>query len=156
MSAAVAALAKAHCLGRQLLPVVVHRRSYSLRPWLAPTHPLSHRSHSAAASKLTQLGCTRAQTYSTTWALHHTDRCFWSLLLQVVPILRAGLVLLEQAATLLPASETYHLGYVRDDETLQVGSDVRHHSMIATVMTAFGCHNNCQWMILRLGLHQGG
>lgn len=40
--------------------------------------------------------------------------------LQVVPILRAGLVLLEQAATLLPACETYHLGYVRDDETLQV------------------------------------
>ena len=44
------------------------------------------------------------------------------LLVQVVPILRAGLVLLENAATLLPASETYHLGYVRDDETLQVGT----------------------------------
>jgi hypothetical protein len=42
------------------------------------------------------------------------------LRLQVIPILRAGLVLLEQAATLLPASETYHLGYVRNDETLQV------------------------------------
>jgi uracil phosphoribosyltransferase len=39
---------------------------------------------------------------------------------QVIPILRAGLVLLEQSATLLPASETYHLGYVRDDETLKV------------------------------------
>jgi hypothetical protein len=45
--------------------------------------------------------------------------CLFSCL-QVVPILRAGLVLLEQASTLLPASETYHLGYVRDDETLQV------------------------------------
>lgn len=45
--------------------------------------------------------------------------------LQVIPILRAGLVLLEQAATLLPASETYHLGYVRDDETLQVGGSGR-------------------------------
>jgi uracil phosphoribosyltransferase len=56
------------------------------------------------------------------------------LLLQVVPILRAGLVLLEQAATLLPASETYHLGYVRDDETLQVGSDELQHSMTATVL----------------------
>jgi uracil phosphoribosyltransferase len=41
---------------------------------------------------------------------------------QVIPILRAGLVLLEQSATLLPASETYHLGYVRDDETLKVSS----------------------------------
>lgn len=41
---------------------------------------------------------------------------------KVIPILRAGLVLLEQASTLLPASETYHLGYVRDDETLQARS----------------------------------
>jgi hypothetical protein len=38
---------------------------------------------------------------------------------QVVPILRAGLVLLEQAMTVLPASETYHVGYVRDEATLQ-------------------------------------
>jgi uracil phosphoribosyltransferase len=76
-------------------------------------------------------------------------------LLQVVPILRAGLVLLEQAATLLPASETYHLGYVRDDETLQVGSDVRHHSMIASVMTALGCHSLGLSQQCRLGLHQG-
>ncbi len=41
--------------------------------------------------------------------------------LQVVPVLRAGLVLLEAAQTVLPASETYHVGYVRNDETLQVG-----------------------------------
>lgn len=41
---------------------------------------------------------------------------------KVVPILRAGLVLLDQAATLLPASETYHLGYVRDEETLKPSS----------------------------------
>eukprot|EP00775_Hariotina_reticulata_P004850 gene4850-5097_t len=38
---------------------------------------------------------------------------------KVVPILRAGLVLLEQAVTLLPASETYHVGFVRNEETLQ-------------------------------------
>jgi uracil phosphoribosyltransferase len=42
------------------------------------------------------------------------------LLLQVVPVLRAGLVLLEQAQTVLPACETYHVGYVRDEKTLQV------------------------------------
>lgn len=53
------------------------------------------------------------------------------LLPQVVPILRAGLVLLEQAATLLPASETYHLGYVRDETTLQV--------RVVTLLTA------CNW-----------
>jgi uracil phosphoribosyltransferase len=29
---------------------------------------------------------------------------------KVVPILRAGLVLLENATTLLPAMQTYHLG----------------------------------------------
>lgn len=37
----------------------------------------------------------------------------------VVPVLRAGLVLLEAAATLLPASRTFHVGYVRDEQTLE-------------------------------------
>ena len=41
-------------------------------------------------------------------------------MLQVIPILRAGLVLLEQAGTVLPASQTFHVGYVRDEATLQV------------------------------------
>lgn len=41
---------------------------------------------------------------------------------QVVPILRAGLVLLEQTATVLPVTQTYHVGYVRDDNTLEVGA----------------------------------
>jgi len=36
----------------------------------------------------------------------------------VVPILRAGLVLLESARDVLPASKTYHVGYVRDETTL--------------------------------------
>lgn len=40
--------------------------------------------------------------------------------MQVVPILRAGLILMEQAATLLPVTQTYHVGYVRDDQTLEV------------------------------------
>jgi uracil phosphoribosyltransferase len=39
-----------------------------------------------------------------------------------VPILRAGLVLVEQAGTVLPLSETYHVGYVRDETTLQATS----------------------------------
>jgi uracil phosphoribosyltransferase len=34
--------------------------------------------------------------------------------IKVVPILRAGLVLLEAAATTLPAAQTYHVGYVRE------------------------------------------
>ncbi|MBC6419945.1 MAG: uracil phosphoribosyltransferase, partial [Prochloron sp. SP5CPC1] len=37
----------------------------------------------------------------------------------VVPILRAGLALLDGAQTLLPLASIYHLGLVRDDETLQ-------------------------------------
>jgi len=37
----------------------------------------------------------------------------------VVPVLRAGLVLLESAGTVLPASQTFHVGYVRDDKTLE-------------------------------------
>jgi uracil phosphoribosyltransferase len=36
----------------------------------------------------------------------------------VVPILRAGLVLLEQAATVLPCHVTHHFGAARDEATL--------------------------------------
>jgi uracil phosphoribosyltransferase len=36
----------------------------------------------------------------------------------VIPILRAGLTLLEGAQTLLPLATTYHFGLVRDDQTL--------------------------------------
>lgn len=39
--------------------------------------------------------------------------------LVLVPVLRAGLVLLEHAQTLIPSSVTYHVGYVRDESTLQ-------------------------------------
>lgn len=38
---------------------------------------------------------------------------------KIVPILRAGLVLLDQAASVLPVTQTYHVGYVRDDNTLE-------------------------------------
>ena len=37
----------------------------------------------------------------------------------VVPVLRAGLVLLEEVKSVLPATNTYHLGFVRDEETLE-------------------------------------
>lgn len=40
--------------------------------------------------------------------------------LQVVPILRAGLVLVEQISTVLPSQVTYHVGLVRNEDTLQV------------------------------------
>ncbi|MDP8964280.1 MAG: uracil phosphoribosyltransferase [Cyanobacteriota bacterium] len=39
--------------------------------------------------------------------------------LVVVPILRAGLALLEGAQTLLPLASVYHLGVVRNEETLE-------------------------------------
>ncbi|KAI3473188.1 hypothetical protein Pfo_030480 [Paulownia fortunei] len=37
----------------------------------------------------------------------------------IVPILRAGLALAEHASSVLPATNTYHLGISRDEETLQ-------------------------------------
>jgi uracil phosphoribosyltransferase len=37
----------------------------------------------------------------------------------VVPILRAGLALLDGAQDLLPLASVYHLGFVRDEETLE-------------------------------------
>jgi len=39
--------------------------------------------------------------------------------LAVVPILRAGLALLEGAQTVLPLASVYHLGLVRDEKTLE-------------------------------------
>lgn len=36
-----------------------------------------------------------------------------------VPVLRAGLVLLEGSQTLVPSSITYHVGYARDETTLE-------------------------------------
>jgi len=37
----------------------------------------------------------------------------------IVPILRAGLALLDGAQSLLPLAKIYHLGFVRDEETLE-------------------------------------
>lgn len=37
----------------------------------------------------------------------------------IVPILRAGLAILDGAQTLLPLAKTYHLGIVRDENTLE-------------------------------------
>ncbi|XP_078435481.1 uracil phosphoribosyltransferase [Wolffia australiana] len=36
----------------------------------------------------------------------------------VIPILRAGLALIEHASSILPATRTYHLGFKRDETTL--------------------------------------
>ena len=49
---------------------------------------------------------------------------------QVVPILRAGLVILEQAGTVIPISETYHLGMARDEETLEVSEAYLHSRFV--------------------------
>lgn len=39
--------------------------------------------------------------------------------IHLIPILRAGLVLLENAPSVLPSSITHHVGYVRDERTLE-------------------------------------
>ncbi|KAI5060057.1 hypothetical protein GOP47_0024477 [Adiantum capillus-veneris] len=38
---------------------------------------------------------------------------------RVVPILRGGLVLVEHVSSVLPATQTYHIGFVRDETTFQ-------------------------------------
>ena len=40
--------------------------------------------------------------------------------LQLIPVMRAGMVLLDQASSTLPMSETYHVGLERDERTLRV------------------------------------
>lgn len=37
----------------------------------------------------------------------------------IVPVLRAGIVMSEALEAIMPVSVTYHLGYVRDEETLE-------------------------------------
>ncbi|MEO0852586.1 MAG: uracil phosphoribosyltransferase [Cyanobacteria bacterium J06648_11] len=39
--------------------------------------------------------------------------------LAIIPILRAGLALVESCQSLIPAARIYHLGYRRDEETLE-------------------------------------
>ncbi|DBA87470.1 TPA: hypothetical protein ACH3X1_004509 [Trebouxia sp. C0004] len=67
--------------------------------------------------------------------------------IKVVPILRAGLVLVEQIATVLPAQVTYHVGFVRNEETLQATSylnklpksfTAEDHILVADPMLATG------------------
>lgn len=40
----------------------------------------------------------------------------------LVPVLRAGLAMAEAAQTIVPVSATYHVGYVRDEATLQASA----------------------------------
>ncbi|MFB8787667.1 MAG: uracil phosphoribosyltransferase [Potamolinea sp.] len=67
--------------------------------------------------------------------------------LVVVPILRAGLALLEGAQTLLPVASVYHLGVVRNEETLEASCylnklptqfDSKTHVIITDPMLATG------------------
>ncbi|CAG9460120.1 unnamed protein product [Pedinophyceae sp. YPF-701] len=39
--------------------------------------------------------------------------------IKVVPVLRAGMLLLEDSATVLPHQQTFHVGVERDEDTLQ-------------------------------------
>lgn len=71
--------------------------------------------------------CTHLDSDSAFCVSHdmHATFCRTGLLLlgsQVVPILRAGLVPIELISTVLPSFQTYHVGMVRDEATLQVSA----------------------------------
>jgi uracil phosphoribosyltransferase len=59
---------------------------------------------------------TEIQTPLTATAANFVD---FSLPIALVPILRAGLGLIESAQEVLPTARIFHLGLVRDEETLQ-------------------------------------
>ena len=42
------------------------------------------------------------------------------MLHQLVPVMRAGLVLLDHVSSVIPANVTYHIGLRRDENTLEV------------------------------------
>jgi uracil phosphoribosyltransferase len=67
--------------------------------------------------------------------------------LMVLPILRAGLALMEGIQSVLPTSSVYHLGFVRDEETLEASCylnklpdqiDPQTHVLISEPMMATG------------------
>ena len=58
---------------------------------------------------------------------------------QVVPILRAGLVPLEHASTVLPAMQTYHVGLIRDEKTLQVSGEQRDPAASSQLVVPADC-----------------
>ena len=62
--------------------------------------------------------------------INHTEMTFLLCAMQVVPILRAGLVLIEQISTVLPSQVTYHVGLVRNEDTLQVFVLVNKQTML--------------------------
>lgn len=88
--------------------------------WAAPLPHWSTQCAAASAAVHYRMQLCRACRL-TCWDLTARRLLLW----QVVPILRAGLLLLEQAATLLPVTQTYHVGYVRSDETLEVSKPSR-------------------------------
>ncbi|KAL6534311.1 hypothetical protein OROHE_013236 [Orobanche hederae] len=63
--------------------------------------------------------CWRRVTWPFTVSNQFTLLLFLELSDGIVPILRAGLALAEHASSVLPATNTYHLGIGRDEETLQ-------------------------------------
>lgn len=54
--------------------------------------------------------------------------------LQIVPIMRAGPVLLEKAASSLPSSETYHVTQLREDIGMQVTLSHTHKRHLYTTL----------------------
>ena len=59
-----------------------------------------------------------------------TELAVWCWL-QLIPVMRAGMVLLDQASSTLPMSETYHVGLERDERTLKVSRDNCQSSLIS-------------------------
>ena len=68
----------------------------------------------------------------------------------LVPVLRAGLAMAEGAQTLVPIANTYHVGYVRDEQTLEATSylnklpesfDMDSKVIVMDIMLATGTHS---------------
>ena len=75
------------------------------------------------------------------WSPSYTCGCLSTclfLVLQVVPILRAGLALAEHAASVLPATNTYHLGMLDYKERQNCWSLVYSSSMLGLLVTLLG------------------
>jgi uracil phosphoribosyltransferase len=80
----------------------------------------------------------------------------------VVPVLRAGLAMAEGAQTMIPLSVTYHVGYVRDEETLEASAylnklpqsfDMDSKVVVLDIMLATGARASATAILVSLCSH---
>jgi uracil phosphoribosyltransferase len=143
-----------HCNIATLLQVYVPPHPL-VKHWLAvcrnhQTPPPIFKSAITELSKILLYECVReAQVETPMGKMADVEFIDPSYPVALVPVLRAGLAMAEGAQTLVPIANTYHVGYVRDEQTLEATSylnklpesfDMDSKVIVMDIMLATGTH----------------